>query len=82
MCVYGAFLEQSTPPAREGDVMPQVAVYRFSRSNDTTGEDGVSLQFATLKAIKMFNGRNLEETRRVVDSSELDCNGFYPKAKT
>ena len=62
--------------------MPQVAVYRFSRINDNTGEDGVSQQFATLKAIKLFNGRNLEETRRVVDSSELDSNGFYPKAKT
>jgi hypothetical protein len=52
--------------------MPQVAVYRF---NDNTREDNVSPRFATLKAIKMFNGRNIEETRRVVDSSGLYSNG-------
>ena len=59
--------------------MPQVAVYRF---NDNTREDNVSPRFATLKAIKVFNGRNIEETRRIVDTSELDPNGFYPKSKT
>jgi hypothetical protein len=30
-----------------------------------------------LKAIKMCNGRNIEETRRLVDSGEIDPDGFH-----
>ena len=56
--------------------MPDLAVYRFTASDDYTGESIVNPRFATLKAIKMCNGRSLEHTRRIVDSREIDGNGF------
>jgi hypothetical protein len=45
------------------------------------GDYVVSPRFATLKAIKMCDGRSIEDTRRIVDSSEIDGNGFLKAAK-
>jgi hypothetical protein len=56
--------------------MSELAVYRFTASDDFTGESIESPRFATLKAIKKCNGRSLEHTRRIVDSREIDGNGF------
>jgi len=59
--------------------MSSVAVYRFIDWDHSTCKHVVSARFGTLKAIKMCNGRNIEESRRLIDTSELDVNGFYPK---
>jgi hypothetical protein len=61
--------------------MPVLAVYRFTWRDDHTGDYVVSPRFATLKAIKMCDGRSLEDTRRIVDSSEIDGSGFLKAAK-
>jgi hypothetical protein len=57
--------------------MPSIAVYRFTWWDQNTGEKVMSSRFATLKAIKVCDGRNIETSRRLVDSSELDRSGFY-----
>jgi hypothetical protein len=61
--------------------MPDFAVYRFTWQDDETGENKVNPRFATLKAIKMCNGRSLEATRRIVDANDIDGNGFLKPAK-
>ncbi len=57
--------------------MALIAVYRFIWWDRNTGESIVGSRFATLKAIKMRDGRNIEESRRLVDSRELDPDGFH-----
>jgi hypothetical protein len=57
--------------------MPSIAVYRFTWWDQNTGEKVMSSRFATLKAIKVCNGRSIETSRRLVDSSELDRSGFH-----
>jgi hypothetical protein len=57
--------------------MALIAVYRFTWWDQNTGKVSVSSRFATLKAIAKCDGRNLEETRRLVDSAELDADGFH-----
>lgn len=57
--------------------MSLIAVYRFTWWNQKAGKSMVYSRFATLKAIKMCNGRNIEDSRRLVDSTELDPDGFY-----
>jgi hypothetical protein len=61
--------------------MPSIAVYRFSWCDENTGQEVESSRFATLKAIKACNGRNIENSRRLVDVSELDRSGFYQPPK-
>jgi hypothetical protein len=56
--------------------MPDAAVYKFTWQDDKTGEYVTNPRFATLKAIRMCNGRSIEETRRIVDSSAIDGNGY------
>jgi hypothetical protein len=57
--------------------MAAIAVYHFVCPDPNTGNDVMSSQFATLKAIKLCNGRNIEDSRRLVDVRELDANGYY-----
>jgi hypothetical protein len=57
--------------------MTAIAVYQFVAPDPDTGEVVVSSRFATQKAIKVCNGRSIEESRRLVDTRELDANGFY-----
>jgi hypothetical protein len=59
----------------------EFAVFRFTWPDDNTGENVVNPRFATLKAIKMCNGRSLEHTRRIVDSKEIDGDGFLKTTK-
>lgn len=56
--------------------MPKLAVYRFIVWDKQTGENVESLRFATLKAINLHSGRNIEHSRRIVDDSEIDAKGF------
>jgi hypothetical protein len=57
--------------------MAAIAVYQFISPDLSTGEVVVSSRFATLKAIKVCNGRSIEASRRLVDIRELDAHGFY-----
>jgi hypothetical protein len=67
----------SSRDSKAGGRMASMAVYRFSCWDQDTGEEVTSSRFATLKAIKACNGRSIETSRRLVESSELDQSGFY-----
>ena len=56
--------------------MPKLAVYRFILWDKETGQCVESPRFATLKAINLHAGRNIEASRRIVDDSEIDDSGF------
>jgi hypothetical protein len=55
--------------------MPKIAVYRFFGWDKETGESVENSRYATLKAIKVRDGRNIEDSRRIVDDSDLDEKG-------
>ena len=57
--------------------MALIAVYRFTWWDQNTGKNTVCSRFATLKAISRCDGRNIEDSRRLVDSNELDADGFH-----
>jgi hypothetical protein len=61
--------------------MPKIAVYRFFWRDEETGKLVESPRFATLKAINKHAGRNIEDSRRTVDETELDDKGFLKNAK-
>ena len=56
--------------------MPKIAVYRFTSRDKQTGENVEDPRFATLKTIKHQDGRNIEDSRRIVDDSDIDNKGF------
>jgi hypothetical protein len=56
--------------------MSQVEVYYFTGWDQMKGDNLLSKRPATMEAIKLRGGTALPETRRVVDSKELDFNGF------
>lgn len=56
--------------------MSAVEVYYFAGWNQMQGDNLLSKGPATLAAIKVRNGTPLPATMLVVDSSELDNNGF------
>jgi hypothetical protein len=56
--------------------MSKLAVYRFALWDKHTGENVESLRFATLKAINLHAGRNIEHSRRIVDESDIDTKGI------
>ncbi|HEY1314623.1 MAG TPA: hypothetical protein VGE92_12135 [Steroidobacteraceae bacterium] len=56
--------------------MPKIAVYRFSCWDRDTGETVEYPRFATLKTIKGRDGRNIEASRRIVEDSDIDDQGF------
>ena len=62
--------------------MPKTAVYRFSCRDKETGEIVENPRFATLRAIKLHDGRNIEESRRIVDDSDIDAKGFLKASNT
>ena len=62
--------------------MAVIAVYRFSFSDLKTGRNIVSSRYATLKAISKCNGRNIEDSRRLVDTREIDPQGFHQTPTT
>ena len=61
--------------------MPKIAVYSFFCRDKETGENVENARFATLKAIKRHDGRNIEASRRIVDDSDIDTNGFLKNTK-
>ena len=61
--------------------MPNVAVYRFFWRDEETGKLVESLRFATLKGIYKHGGRNIEDSRRIVDAREIDGKGFLKSIK-
>ena len=56
--------------------LPNIAVYRFAWRGKETGENVENPRIATLKAIKLHDGRNIEASRRIVDDSDIDNKGF------
>ena len=60
--------------------MSQVEVYYFTGWDQMHGDNLISKRPATLEAIKARGGTHLPETKQIVDSSEIDGNGFL-KAK-
>ena len=56
--------------------MSAVEVYYFAGWNQMQGDNLLSKRPATLEAIKVRDGTPLPATMLVVDSSELDDNGF------
>jgi len=56
--------------------MSDVEVYYFSGWDQMQGDNLLAKRPATLEAIKVRDGTPLPQTRRVVDSGELDNNGF------
>jgi hypothetical protein len=55
----------------------EATVYRFTWWDCYAGKDVVSPRSATLEAITRCNGKPIEDTRIVVNSREVDCNGFH-----
>jgi hypothetical protein len=55
----------------------ETAVYRFTWWDRHAGKEVDSPRFATLEAITRFKGTPIEDTRLVVNSRDVDRNGFY-----
>ena len=53
------------------------AVYRFTWWDRYAGKEVVSPRSATLEAITRCKGTPIEDTRLVVNSRDVDANGFY-----
>jgi hypothetical protein len=56
--------------------MAEKAVYQFTWWDRHVGKEIVSTRFATLEAIARCNGP-IEASRLVVNSRQVDRNGFY-----
>lgn len=54
--------------------MPKVEIYYFMLRDSKAGENRRSPRPATLEAIQRRGGKAILETRRVVDSTDLDGN--------
>jgi hypothetical protein len=57
-------------------MMSAVEVYYFAGWDQMQGDNLLSKRPATLEAIRVRDGTPLPATMRIVDSSELDDNGF------
>ena len=55
----------------------EAAVYRFTWWDCYAGKEVVSPRSATLEAITRCKGTPIEDTRVVVNSRDVDSNGFY-----
>jgi hypothetical protein len=58
-----------------------IADYRFFWWEEETGRVVESPRFATLKAINKHGGRNIEDSRKIVDQGEIDDGGFLKNTK-
>ncbi len=61
--------------------MAETAVYQFTWWNPRAGKEIVSSRYATLEAITRCNGKAIEASRLVVNSREVDRNGFHSKSE-
>ena len=59
--------------------MAMVKVFKFKHVDDDINEDVVAPRMATREAIQRVRGEAIDATMQMVDESELDWNGFYPK---
>lgn len=57
--------------------MAETAVYQFTWWDQHAGKEILSSRFATLEAITRCNGNAIEASRLVVNSRQVDRNGFY-----
>jgi hypothetical protein len=57
--------------------MAETAVYQFTWWDQHAGKEILSSRFATLEAITRCNGKAIESSRLVVNSRQVDRNGFY-----
>jgi hypothetical protein len=57
--------------------MAETAVYQFTWWDRHASKEIVSPRFATLEAIARCNGKAIEASRLVVNSRQVDRNGFY-----
>jgi hypothetical protein len=57
--------------------MAEIAVYQFTWWDGHAGKEIISSRFATLEAITRCNGKPIEASRLVVNSREVDRNGFH-----
>jgi hypothetical protein len=57
----------------------EAVVYRFTWWDPKASKEVVSPGFATPEAIIRCKGKPLDNTRLVVDSRQVDRNGFYSK---
>jgi hypothetical protein len=57
--------------------MAETAVYQFTWWDRHVGKEIASPRFATLEAITRCNGKPIEASRLLVDSQQVDRNGFY-----
>jgi hypothetical protein len=64
-----------------GRRVSKIAVYRFYWRDQETGEMVESPRFATLQAINGHDGRNIEDSRQIVDAAEIDEKGFLKNSK-
>jgi hypothetical protein len=60
-----------------GRRVSESAVYRFTWWDRYAGKDIVSPRSATLEAITRCKGTPIDDTRQVVNSRDVDSNGFY-----
>jgi hypothetical protein len=56
--------------------MSEVEVYLFVKLDHTAADSVTLRRHATLESIKQRGGEPILETKRVVDTSELDENGY------
>jgi hypothetical protein len=61
--------------------MSDVEVYYFTGWDQMQGDNLLSKRPATLEAIKARSGTRLPETMRIVDSGQLDENGFLKETQ-
>ena len=59
--------------------MNLVEVYKFEHVDEHNNATVRASRMATLDAIHRVKGVAIESTIKMVDISELDGNGFYPK---
>jgi hypothetical protein len=57
--------------------MAETAVYQFTWRDRHAVKDIISPRFATLEAITRCNGKPIEASRLLVESRQVDRNGFY-----
>src|SRR5580700_4071668 len=62
---------------KKSKAVSEAAVYRFTWWDRYARKDVVSPRSATLDAITRCNGTPIEDTRIVVNSRDVDSNGFY-----
>ena len=62
--------------------MSQVAVYTFASMDRQTGADVAAARMGTSEAIRRVKGIANLESKRLVEESEVDAEGFYPAVIT